>query len=80
MGVRATTFRVVAFAVLVLFAWSAWWFTLTERLHSAAIFWVALCSLFAWTFVVNRVERSLAWFGWLSVLAMILLGIWLPGR
>jgi len=71
--------RIAAFWLLMLFCWSVWWLHLTGQIRATAWF-VGSLLLFLWTFLLVRTTRPLAWLGWLSVLAMILFGLWLPGR
>ena len=44
----------------------------------ATVWFVSAPCLFLWTLVLLRGARPLAWLGWASVLAMTLLGLWLP--
>lgn len=74
--------RVLVFAALMIFSW-ALWFAYWPSTHSQNAVWQLLASialLFAYSFVLFRRERALAWLCWLSVLAMLLLGLWLPSN
>jgi hypothetical protein len=70
--------RLAAFWISFFLLWGAWWLMLTERLPSWA--WFALLPIFLAAVVLARSSKALYWLGCLSVLAMILLAIWLPCR
>jgi hypothetical protein len=79
---RFTVLRVFVFVALMVFSWALWLTQLPGARGQGAV-WLLLSSialLFGWSFVLYPKERTLAWLCWLSVLAMILLGLWLPRR
>lgn len=79
---RFTVLRVLVFVVLMVCSWAIWFAQFPSTRSQTAVWWLlsSLALLFAWAFVLYRRERPLAWLCWLSVLAMILLGILLPSR
>jgi len=70
--------RLAVFWVSFVLLWAAWWLMLTERLASWA--WFSLLPIFLAAVLLARSSKALYWLGCLSVLAMILLAIWLPSR
>ena len=79
---RFSILRVVIFVVLMVCSWGIWFAQFPSTESQTAVSWLLsfLVLLVAWAFVLYRRERPLAWLCWLSVLAMILLGILLPSR
>lgn len=73
--------RVIVFALVMGLSWRLWWVGLPGVRDGRAVwlFFAALLLLFAWSFVLYRRERLLAWVCWLSILAMIFFAITLPG-
>jgi hypothetical protein len=72
-------FGVSLFCVLMAFCWLAWWLHLRGRVGEAAWF-IGVPCLLTWSIVLARTQRALAWLAWLSLVAMMLLGLWLPAN
>jgi len=75
-------FRVIVFALLMALSWGLWRVSLPGT-DSDLLGWLVFSSwalLLAWSFVLHRRERWLAWACWLSVLAMICFGIAFPWK
>lgn len=79
---RFTVFRVSIFVVVMICSWATWFaqFPSTRSQNAVWLLWSSLALLFAWSFVLYKRERPLAWVCWLSLLGMILLGMILPSR
>ena len=79
---KGLNFRTMVFALLMAFSWGLWWFCF-PAVCDDRLTWLLFSSfglLFAWSFVLYRRERPLAWACWLSLLAMIYLGLTLSRK
>jgi hypothetical protein len=72
-------FSISLFWALMAFCWGAWWLHLHGRMRETAWF-IGVPFLLIWSIVLARTQRALTWLAWLSLLAMILLGLWLPAK